>query len=191
MIEPVSLRSVSTRPAVFLDRDGTLNRIVRVDDKPFPPRTLEEFVLFEDAAAGCQALARAGFILVVVTNQPDVGRGTLDQAMVERQHALLRTLIPQLARIEVCFDSGRGPDSDSPRRKPAPGMILDAARELNIDLSRSWMIGDRWRDVDCGQRAGVRTVFIDFGYDETLKTPPDFTVGSFAAAVEVVLSAST
>ena len=190
MSEPVSLPPAGNRPAIFLDRDGTLNRIVRVDDKPFPPRTLEEFVLFEDAAAGCQALARAGFTLVVVTNQPDVGRGTLDQAMVERLHALLRTLIPELARIEVCFDAGRGPETDSPRRKPAPGMLLDAARELNLDLTRSWIIGDRWRDVDCGQRAGVRTVFIDYGYDEALKMPPDYTVGSFAAAVDVVLGAS-
>jgi len=190
MSEPVSLPFTSKRPAIFLDRDGTLNRIVRVDDKPFPPRTLEEFVLLEDAAAGCQALARAGFILVVVTNQPDVGRGTLDLAMVERQHALLQTLIPEITRIEVCYDAGRGSETDSPRRKPSPGMVLDAAKELNLDLTRSWMIGDRWRDVDCGQRAGVRTVFIDCGYAETLKTRPDHTVSSFAAAVQVVLGAS-
>lgn len=191
MSELVSLPSTSRRPAVFLDRDGTLNRIVRVDDQPFPARTLEEFVLFEDAATGCRALSQAGFTLVVVTNQPDVGRGTLEESMVERLHTRLRTLIPELARIEVCYDAGRGLETDSPRRKPAPGMILDAAKELNLDLTRSWMIGDRWRDIDCGHRAGVRTVFIDFGYDEALKITPDYTVGSFAAAVDVVLRSST
>ena len=70
-------------------------------------------------------------------------------------------------------------------------MLLDAARELGLDLSRSWMIGDRWRDIDCGKRAGVRTVFIDFGYAEELRAPPDFRVRSFAEAAEVILTART
>jgi D-glycero-D-manno-heptose 1,7-bisphosphate phosphatase len=74
-----------------------------------------------------------------------------------------------------------------PRRKPEPGMLLDAARALNLDLSRSWMVGDRWRDIDCGRRAGVRTVFIDFGYAEELRAQPDFTVASFSAAVAAIL----
>jgi D-glycero-D-manno-heptose 1,7-bisphosphate phosphatase len=74
-----------------------------------------------------------------------------------------------------------------PRRKPNPGMLLDAARALQLDLTRSWMIGDRWRDIDCGQRAGVRTVFIDFGYAEQLRAPPDFTVRSISDAADVIL----
>jgi len=194
MAEPFSTFPLSQfsafPPAVFLDRDGTLNRQVVRDGKPYPPRSAAEFELFPGVPEACAQLAAAGYKLVVVTNQPDVGRGTQSQAEVEAMHARLLHLVPSLARIEVCYAPGQAhaphlpPD---PRRKPAPGMLLDAARELNLDLSRSWIVGDRWRDVECGRRAGVRTVFIDFGYDETLPAPPDYTVTSFTAAAAVIL----
>ena len=174
------------RPAVFLDRDGTLNRQVIRDGKPYPPATLAEFQLFPDVPAACRALRAAGYALVVATNQPDVGRGDQPQATVEAMHERLQALVPEIERVEVCYDPGRG--EDSRRRKPEPGMLLDAAGVLGLDLARSWLIGDRWRDVDCGQRAGVRTVFIDWGYAERLQAAPDFTVRSFAAAAEVILT---
>ena len=178
---------VELRPAVFLDRDGTLNVQVIRDGKPYPPQSVEEFRLFPDVPAACAELAAAGFTLVVATNQPDVGRGTQPQSVVEVMHAKLRALVPQIAHIEVCYAPGRGENPPDPRRKPEPGMLLDAARQLGLDLARSWMIGDRWRDVDCGKRAGVRTVFIDFGYAEELQAAPDFTVRSFKEAAAVVL----
>lgn len=177
-------------PAVFLDRDGTLNLQVVRAGKPFPPQSVAEFKLFPGVPEACAQLAAVGYKLIVVTNQPDVGRGTQSQAEVEAMHARLQDLVPSISRIEVCYAPGtsHAPHLPAdPRRKPAPGMLLDAARELNLDLARSWIIGDRWRDVECGRRAGVRTVFIDFGYDETLPAPPDFTVTSFAAAVAVIL----
>ena len=180
------------RPAVFLDRDGTLNVQVVRDGKPYPPQTVEEFTLFPDAPEACAQLASAGYVLVVATNQPDVGRGTQSQAMVEAMHAKLQRLIPQVARVEVCYAPGTrfAPDSlPDRRRKPEPGMLLDAARDLGIDLARSWMVGDRWRDVDCGQRAGVRTVFIDFGYAEALRTAPDYTARSISEAADLILRA--
>lgn len=176
------------RRAVFLDRDGTLNRQIIREGRPFPPTNLDQFALFADVPAACARLAAAGFTLVVATNQPDVGRGTQSRAMVEAMHARLRELVPQIQRIEVCYASGL--DKSAPpdrRRKPEPGMLLDAAVELDLDLARSWMIGDRWRDIDCGRRAGVRTVFIDYGYDEELRAPPDFIVRSFAEAAAVIL----
>jgi D-glycero-D-manno-heptose 1,7-bisphosphate phosphatase len=176
----------AARPAVFLDRDGTLNVQVVRDGKPYPPQSLAEFVLFPGAAEACRALKAAGYVLVVATNQPDVGRGDQDQAEVEAMHARLQELVPEIDRIEVCYDPGRG--EPSRRRKPEPGMLLDAAAALNLDLGRSWMVGDRWRDVDSGQRAGVRTVFIDFGYQEALRGAPDFTVNSLRAAAEVILA---
>jgi len=179
------------RPAVFLDRDGTLNRQIIRDGKPYPPATLAEFALFPDVPAACAQLAAAGFILVVATNQPDVGRGTQALAIVESMHARLLALVPSLARIAVCYAPGtaHAPHLPAdPRRKPSPGMLLDAARDLRLDLSRSWMIGDRWRDIDCGQRAGVRTIFIDFGYDEPLRSPPTHTVRTFAAAAAIILA---
>src|ERR1022692_1880796 len=161
---------MALRPAVFLDRDGTLNVQVLRDGRPFAAASLEEFRLFEGVPEACRALKAAGFLLVVVTNQPDVGRGTL---------------VPEIDRVEACYDSGRG--EASLRRKPEPGMILDAAKALGIDLSRSWMVGDRWRDVDCGKRAGVRTVFIDFRYSEKFNSAPDYTVGTFPEAASLIL----
>jgi D-glycero-D-manno-heptose 1,7-bisphosphate phosphatase len=175
-----------SRPAVFMDRDGTLNVQVIRDGQPYAPDQLEEFRLFPEVPDACRALKAAGFALVVATNQPDVGRGTQSQAIVEAMHARLRQLVPEIERIEVCYDPGQG--EPSRRRKPEPGMLLDAAAALGLDLTRSWMVGDRWRDIDCGQRAGVRTVFIDFGYAEKLHTPPDFTVKSFAEAARIILA---
>jgi D-glycero-D-manno-heptose 1,7-bisphosphate phosphatase len=175
------------KPAVFLDRDGTLNAPVIRDGKPYPPADLDEFVLLENVAESCAKLHDAGYILVVATNQPDVGRGTQTRESVEAIHGKLRRLVPSIARIETCYESGREL-LRSPDRKPAPGMLLRAARELGLDLSRSWMIGDRWRDIDCGKNAGVRTVFIDWSYDEKLKALPDFTVRSFAEAAGIILA---
>jgi D-glycero-D-manno-heptose 1,7-bisphosphate phosphatase len=173
------------RPAVFLDRDGTLNVQVVRDNKPYPPATLEEFRLFPGVPEACRQLHAAGFALVVATNQPDVGRGTQSQAVVESMHARLLELVPEISCVEACYDPGRG--EASPRRKPEPGMILDAAKALDIDLSHSWMVGDRWRDIDCGKRAGLRTVFINFGYAEELREQPDFIVQNFAEAAAVIL----
>lgn len=176
------------RPAVFLDRDGTLNLQVVRAGKPYPPATLDEFALFPGVPEACAQLAAAGYVLVVATNQPDVGRGDQAQSVVEAMHARLRELVPVITHIEVCYAPGQGvAHAEDYRRKPAPGMITDAASNLGLDLARSWMVGDRWRDIDCGQRAGLRTVFIDFGYDEALRAAPDFTVKDFTAAAAVIL----
>ena len=178
---------MTKRRAVFLDRDGTLNAPLVHDGKPYPPATIAEFSLLPGAAEGCRQLHAAGYVLVVATNQPDVGRGTQTQAVVEALHAHLRKLIPEIARIEVCYDAGRDGVVSS-HRKPAPGMLLDAAAALDLDLSRSWMIGDRWRDIDSGASAGCRTIFIDWGYAEALRQKPDFTVRNFAAAAAIILA---
>ena len=176
------------RPAVFLDRDGTLNLQVVRAGKPYPPATLAEFALFPGVPEACAQLAAAGYVLVVATNQPDVGRGDQAQSVVEAMYARLRELVPAITHIEVCYAPGQGvAHAEDYRRKPAPGMITDAASNLGLDLARSWMVGDRWRDLDCGQRAGLRTVFIDFGYDEALRAAPDFTVKDFTAAAAVIL----
>ena len=180
---------VSGAPAVFLDRDGVLNRPVVRDGLPYPPDTVEEFALYDDVPAGCARLKAAGFLLVVATNQPDVGRGTQSRETVEAIHAAMRTALPEIDRVEVSYDPGGNSDGpDAPRRKPRPGMLLDAADALRISLSQSYMIGDRWRDIDCGHAAGCATIFIDRGYRESLRQPPTFTVGSFAEAVEVILT---
>lgn len=175
------------RPAVFLDRDGTLNAPIIRDGKPYPPANDSEFTLLDGVVKGCRALHERGFALVVATNQPDVGRGTQAREMVEAMHAKLVALAPTIDRVEVCYAPG-GENPPDPRRKPQPGMVLDAARALDLDLSRSWMVGDRWRDIDCGANAQLKTIFIDWGYDEKLRARPDFTVRSFSEAVRIILA---
>jgi len=178
--------AVPLRRAVFFDRDGTLSRAIVREGRPYASGTLEEFQLAEDAGEACRLLKQAGFLLVVATNQPDVGRGTLRQEVVEQMHARLMRELP-LDRIEVNYDSG---DTPSDLRKPAPGMLLRAARALGIDLKRSFMVGDRWRDIDCGHAAGCTTVFIDCGYRESLRQNPDYRVKNLLEAANVILAAA-
>jgi D-glycero-D-manno-heptose 1,7-bisphosphate phosphatase len=176
---------MSLRPAVFLDRDGTLNVQAVRDGKPYAPTRFEEFRLFDGVPNACRSLKEAGYLLVVATNQPDVGRGEVAQEVIEAMHSRLRELVPEIDRIEVSYDPGRG--EIAPRRKPEPGMLLDAAKALGIDLTASWMVGDRWKDVDCGKRAGVKTIFIDYGYEDEHDSAPDHTVATFAEAVGIIL----
>ena len=171
--------------AVFLDRDGVINRPVVRNGKPFPPVTVDEFELLPGIPEACARLRAAGYLLILATNQPDVGRGTLAREIVEAMHQKMTALV-SMDRVEVCYDPGQGVPSKF--RKPAPGMLLRAAAELGIDLAQSWMVGDRWRDIDCGSRAGCRTVFIDWGYDEELRAQPDFRVANLAEAAAVILA---
>jgi len=175
--------------AVFLDRDGVINRALEKESKPYPPTSLAEFEILPEVPAALAKLKAAGFLLIVATNQPDVGRGTLKQAVVEEIHAHMSAQLP-IDRVIVCFHAGTGL-SDCDCRKPKPGMLLHAARELKIDLSKSWMVGDRWRDVDCGHAAGCRTIFIDRGYVEELKRKPDFSARHLAEAADIILTHTT
>lgn len=176
------------RPAVFLDRDGVINRAVERNGLPYPPASLAEFVLLPGVTEACELLKKAGFLLVVATNQPDVGRGTQSQAAVEAMHAHLRAQLP-VDRVEACYHPGQGA-SDCDCRKPKPGMLRRAAADLGIDLARSWMVGDRWRDIDCGHAAGCRTIFIDYGYAEPLRQKPHFSAGNLRAAGDIILANS-
>jgi len=170
--------------AVFLDRDGVINRPVVRDGKPYPPGSLRQFEIYPEVAGACVALKGAGYLLIVATNQPDVGRGRLSQIAVDDMHALMCRRLP-IDRVEVCYDPGH--DDSSGFHKPAPGMLLRAASELNIDLHASFMIGDRWRDIDCGTAAGCQTIFIDRGYNERLRCQPHYRVSSLVEAVQVIL----
>jgi D-glycero-D-manno-heptose 1,7-bisphosphate phosphatase len=171
--------------AVFLDRDGVLNVPVVRDGRPYPPFSPAEFRLYPEAEEACTLLRRAGFLLVVVTNQPDVGRGTQSRQAVEEMHAILTRIIP-LDRVEVCT-AANDQTPDSRRRKPAPGMLLDAARELGLVLPHSYMIGDRWRDISAGHAAGCKTIFIDRGYDEPLRQPPHYRCTDLLAAAQWIV----
>jgi D-glycero-D-manno-heptose 1,7-bisphosphate phosphatase len=166
------------RPAVFLDRDGVLNEAFVRGGVPTPPRSLQEFRVLPGVARACADLKRAGFVLVVVTNQPDVARGKLTAAEVGRMHERLRSRVP-LDEICVCMHD----DSDvCACRKPAPGMLLDAADRLNLDLGRSASVGDRWRDVEAARRAGVRAIYVERHYDEPAPAGAHVAVADLAEA---------
>jgi D-glycero-D-manno-heptose 1,7-bisphosphate phosphatase len=168
------------RRAVFLDRDGVLNRAVVRDGKPYAPPTLEEFEILPDVPAALEALHGAGFLLIVVTNQPDIAAGIQRRDIVEEMHRRLRATLP-LDDIRVCYERADA------CYKPAPGMLLDAARERRIDLERSYMVGDRWRDIGAGKAAGCFTIFIDRGYHEGLKDVPDAVCADLGEATVVIL----
>jgi D-glycero-D-manno-heptose 1,7-bisphosphate phosphatase len=182
MAEPTNTPNATAR-AVFLDRDGTLNRGFMRDGKPIPPKTLDQFEILPGVVEATRVLKEAGFLLIVATNQPDVVRGTQTRETIEAMHRVLAASLP-LDGIMVCYED------DGPlctRYKPKPGMLLDAARIWGIDLAQSYMVGDRWRDVDCAKNAGCFSVFIDCGYDEALRSPPDAVCGSVAEAAEIIL----
>lgn len=175
------------RPAVFLDRDGVINRVVVRKGMPYPPSHVEEFELYDDVPDGCARLKAANFLLVVITNQPDVGRGTQSREAVEAMNLKMQSALPLLDRIEICYHAGERYGEPCDCRKPRPGLILRAVAELNIDPKRSYVIGDRWRDVDCARGAGCRAILIQRGYNESLREAPDFTVANFDEAVTAVL----
>lgn len=175
--------------AVFLDRDGVINRALVRDGRPYPPSSLAEFEILPGVTEACAQLKAAGFLLIVATNQPDVGRGTLPAATLDELHAHMGRLLP-LDRVEVCPHGGAKYGQPCDCRKPRPGMLLRAALELGIDLTSSWMVGDRWRDIDCGHAAGCRTVFLDYAYDEPLRIQPDFRARDLAAAARIIIEHS-
>lgn len=170
--------------AVFLDRDGVLNEAVIRDGKPYPPATEAELRIVPDAAAALHRLKARGLRLIVVTNQPDVARGTQPAAAVEAIHQRLRSELP-LDDILCCLHD----DHDHCAcRKPQPGLILEGAKRHGIDPRRSFMVGDRWRDIDAGTRAGCRTIWIDRGYRERGPAhPPDARVDSLTEAATWIL----
>jgi len=171
-------------PAIFLDRDGVVVRAPVVEGRPYSIGRVDELELESGAFEACAALRDAGFLLVVVTNQPEVARGTVSRAAVDEIHARLFELLP-LDDIRVCPHD----DADGCAcRKPKPGMLLDAAREHRIALERSFLVGDRWRDVGAGRSAGCTCVFLDREYSERMPERPDVTVWDLDDAVAWILA---
>jgi len=168
------------KKAVFLDRDGVLNNVILKKGKPHPPATLAELSLCEDVLPALQILKSLEYLLIVVTNQPDVARKLTPLDTVQEINATLMKLLP-LDDICVCYHD----DSDGCAcRKPAAGLLLQAALEYNVDLEKSYMIGDRWKDIEAGQRAACKTVWLNKAYQEKgPKLPPDYTTNSLMQAV--------
>jgi D-glycero-D-manno-heptose 1,7-bisphosphate phosphatase len=170
--------------AVFLDRDGVLNTSIVRDGHPYAPTTLDDFSVINGAAEAVRALNEAGFLTIIVTNQPDVATGLVDKSLVCKIHERLSDLMP-ISDIKVCFHTA---EDKCPCRKPLPGMLLEAAKKHNIDLAESFLVGDRWRDIDAASSAGCTSFFINYGYAENLKSLPNHTVSNLAEAAQIILS---
>lgn len=171
------------RRAVFLDRDGVINRSEVVEGKPYPPANLAALDILPGVPDALKALSDAGFLLIVITNQPDVARGTTPRETVEEINDYLASCLP-IDEFRTCFHE----DKDRcDCRKPSPGALLAAARTHHIDLEKSYMVGDRWRDIDAGSQAGCQTFFIDYGYREQQPTSMNFRVQTLMEAAQIIL----
>lgn len=171
------------RRAVFLDRDGVINRAAVCEGKPYPPASLAETEILPGVLDALTALHDAGFMLIVVTNQPDVSRGTTPRAVVEEINTYLAERLP-IDEIRTCY---HGSDDGCDCRKPLPGSLVSAAKKHGIDLGNSYMVGDRWRDTEAGRRAGCKTIFIDYDYNEKHSGLVDYRVNSLHEAAQIIL----
>jgi D-glycero-D-manno-heptose 1,7-bisphosphate phosphatase len=170
--------------AVFLDRDGVLNAVTVRDGVPRSPRTLKEFSLLPGVEEACAILRAAGFHLIVVTNQPDVARGTQTLESVEVMHRELRRRLP----VDDVYTCPHDDHHNCDCRKPKPGMLFAGGRAYGIDLAASVMVGDRDKDIEAGRAAGCRTVFVAAGYGRPPEPPADLTVASLREAVPWIIS---
>ena len=175
---------MADRPAVFLDRDGVINRAIIREGKPYPPRKLEEFEILPGAISSINRLADSGFVLIGITNQPDVARGIQSRENVEAFNALIQSKLP-ISEIFVCYHDSI---DQCNCRKPKPGLILRAVEKYGIDLSRSWMVGDRWKDIAAGIAVGLKTIFIDYHYTESYEGfTADYMVDDTALIADLIL----
>jgi D-glycero-D-manno-heptose 1,7-bisphosphate phosphatase len=172
------------RAAVFLDRDGVLNRTTVRDGTPYPPMTMDEVEILPGVREALERLANAGLALIVVTNQPDVARGVQSRETVEQINAYIARQLPMLTAFYVCFhDNADGCNC----RKPGPGMLMQAAADHRIDLSQSFMVGDRWSDIVAGAAVGCKTFLLDVPYSQCHRCTPTHVVADLTDAAERIL----
>ena len=170
------------RRAIFLDRDGTLNKAFIKNGLPFSPLSFSEFEILPGIKESILRLKKLNFVCLVVTNQPDVSRGKIKKNVVIQMNRLLTSEI-KLDDIFVCYHD----DHDNCEcRKPKPGLLLDAGKKWNINLSKSYMIGDRWKDVQAGINAGCKTIFINNNYKENKEVKANFTTDTLLSAVHIL-----
>lgn len=160
-----------------------INRAIVREGKPYPPANLAELEILPGVPKALEELHAANYLLIVVTNQPDVARGTAKKEDIEEMNAQLSAQLP-IDAFKTCYHDS----ADACLcRKPLPGALLEAAKEYNINLSKSFMVGDRWRDVEAGQAAGCKTFFINYRYAEQKPETPDFIVSSLLEAQQIIL----
>lgn len=185
-MQPNGSQAQLTKRAVFLDRDGVINRAFVFSGVPTPPRTLEDVEILPGVRESIASLYLHSFEVVIVSNQPDAARGLVSRESIAEINEFLKDELG-VFHFYVCFHD----DADNCScRKPKPGLILEAARNLSINLSLSYMVGDRWRDILAGQKAGCDCFFIDYKYIEKRPSPPFTGVSSLHEATRIILEKS-
>jgi D-glycero-D-manno-heptose 1,7-bisphosphate phosphatase len=173
-----------TRRAVFLDRDGVLNRTSVQDGVPHPPATAAELEVLPGVPEALALLGDEGLVRIVVTNQPDVARRTQTREAVEAINDRLMRELP-LEAIYTCYHQ----DADQcDCRKPRPGLLAEAGAAFGIDLRASFMVGDRWTDVAAGKAAGCTTFLLDAPYSHSHRCTPDFEVVDLLHAARQIVA---
>jgi len=169
--------------AVFLDRDGVINRAFVRNGRSYPPASIDEVEILPQVEVALSNLKTTGYLLIVVTNQPDVATGRASRSVVDQINTYLANSLP-IDEVRTCYHD----DKDVCQcRKPLPGLLLDAAVDHQIDLRKSFMVGDRWRDIEAGASAGCKTFFINYGYKEKQPDKPNYVVSSLNEASEIII----
>ena len=170
------------RKAVFLDRDGVINKIFINNNLPSSPPTFDQLEILPGVKESILRLKKLNFVCLVATNQPDVSRGKIEKKTVVKMNNYIKNEL-KIDDIFVCYHD----DNDNCAcRKPKPGLLLEASKKWNINLKKSYMIGDRSKDIEAGSRAGCKTIFIDCNYKEAKPKKPDFTSDSLLNSVRII-----
>jgi D-glycero-D-manno-heptose 1,7-bisphosphate phosphatase len=167
--------------AVFLDRDGVVNKVILRGGKPFSPRNLGEFVFTDGIQETVSILKRNGYKTILVSNQPDIARGHITQDVLDK----MMQRVSEEILLDDIFVCPHEDDHHCACRKPKPGMILEAAKKWKIDLRASYVIGDTWKDMEAGKTAGCKTILLDAVYNRDVRS--DFRVTSLIEAVDIIL----
>jgi D-glycero-D-manno-heptose 1,7-bisphosphate phosphatase len=170
------------RRAVFFDRDGVLNQAVVREGRAYAPVAVQDFVILPEAVESVSQIRRAGFLAIVVTNQPEIARGELSWETLHRMHHHLQTTVG----VDAIYVCPHDPSAGCSCHKPQPGLLLTAAQEWHVELSTSFLIGDRWRDVQAGQAAGCSTVLIERSYSGNAQA--DCRAPDLGSAIRYILT---
>lgn len=168
--------------AIFLDRDGVINKVIIREGRPFSPRSMDEFQIIQGVSEAIALLQKEGLLVVLITNQPDLANGLISNSLISEMHEKIRS---ETGIIHFYF-CGHNDLQNCECRKPKVGMLLQASRDLGINLDSSYLVGDRWKDIKAGQKVGCKCYFIDNNYNEPRPSPPFYAVKSLYEAAVLV-----
>ena len=172
--------------AVFLDRDGVIVVPEFKNGRSYAPKTLKDFRFYKNTLKSITKLKESGFLVIIVTNQPDVGKKIVKKEIVEQMHKIITKKF-NVDDIEVCYHTQK---DNCKRRKPKPGMILDSQKKWKIDLQKSYLVGDRKGDIDAAKSVGVSSIFIDHNYTENKPIDFIYKTDNLMSAVEFIVNSS-